>query len=235
MSEHRTKRALWPSGPLVRGYHRPMGLVACPFCRELFETNEAKHCPVCGIELSALAKLPLSHDAAAEEAVPTLPEQEILPFTFWGRGRGPLALIALLGFICFFLPWINESVPSIESFSGFRLSRKLGWSWAPLVAWMVLLPLVLSRRSIFKMQGARAAAFLMSLFPAATVLMLYFKPRPNWVYFTVRYEYQPAFWATLVLSVLAIGFSLRLGGSSRVIETQVKSKAAKRDPSATLH
>lgn len=217
------------------GYHRPMGLVACPFCRELFETGEAKNCPVCGIELSALGKLPLSHDAAAEEAVPTLPEQETLPFTYWGRGRGALALIALLGFVCFFLPWIKESQPEILTFSGFVLARKLGWSWAPLIAWMVLLPLVLSRRSIFKMQGARAAAFLMSLFPAATILMLYFKPRPNWMYFTVRYEFQPAFWATLVLSVVAIVISLRFGGTSRVVTVQAQSPTAKRDPSATLH
>ncbi|MFO0666956.1 MAG: hypothetical protein U0174_23595 [Polyangiaceae bacterium] len=235
MREHRSKRPLWTSNLAPSGYHRAMGLVACPFCRELFETNEAKHCPVCGIELSALAKLPLSHDAAAEEAVPTLPEQEILPFTFWGRNRGPLAAIALVGIVCFFLPWIRESQPNIQNFTGFDLARKLGWSWAPLMSWLTLFPVVMSRRSIFKMQGARAAAFLMSLFPAATILMLYFKPRPNWVYFTVRYEFLPAFWATLALSVLAVVLSLRFGGSSRVIEAQPKSPSAKRDPSATLH
>ena len=212
-----------------------MGLVACPFCRELFEKSEATQCPVCGIELSALGKLPLSHDAAAEEPVPTLPEQEILPFTYWGRNRGALALVAVLGIVCFFLPWIRESHPEEHLFSGFFLARKLGWSWAPLMSWMVLLPVVLSRRSIFKMQGARAAAFLMSLFPAATVLMLYFKPRPSWVYLTVRYEFLPAFWVTLALSVVAVVLSLRFGGSSRVITTQVASPSAKRDPSATLH
>ena len=125
--------------------------------------------------------------------------------------------------------------PAVLLLTTLVLARKLGWSWAPLIAWMVLLPLVLSRRSIFKMQGARAAAFLMSLFPAATILMLYFKPRPNWMYFTVRYEFQPAFWATLVLSVVAIVISLRFGGTSRVVTVQAQSPTAKRDPSATLH
>ena len=40
------------------GYAAAVGLVACPFCREMFEHTEAKQCPVCGMGLRNLADLP---------------------------------------------------------------------------------------------------------------------------------------------------------------------------------
>src|SRR4051812_39510676 len=46
------------------------GLVACPFCRELFPVGEAGSCPECGLDLTALSNLPPSHDAEALEPTP---------------------------------------------------------------------------------------------------------------------------------------------------------------------
>ena len=57
------------------GYPERVGLLACPFCHEMFEEGEAKACPVCGMALTKFEKLPLSLDAAHDEGgVPTAPE-----------------------------------------------------------------------------------------------------------------------------------------------------------------
>ena len=42
-------------------------LNACPFCRALYPSAEAKQCPECGVKLVAMENLPPSLDAAADE------------------------------------------------------------------------------------------------------------------------------------------------------------------------
>src|SRR5262245_13667712 len=84
-------------------------LVACPFCREMFEQGEARACPVCGIRLTALARLPAMQDAsddAWEEPVP--PHMEQLPWWYAGRGRALLLGLAIAGLAMFFAPWVVE-------------------------------------------------------------------------------------------------------------------------------
>src|SRR5262245_22601626 len=116
-------------------------LVACPFCRQLFEPGEASTCPDCGLGLKDLSKLPPSYDAKVEfPDLPTPPHMETLPWTFWGRGRAVLLVLAVLGFFAFFAPWLNESAPEIRVLSGFDLARLRGFFWAPAVAWFVLFP-----------------------------------------------------------------------------------------------
>jgi hypothetical protein len=106
---------------LVR-YSRPrVGLLACPFCRELFEQGEAKACPVCGMELAKFEDLPPSIEAD-EGGVPTAPENELLPWTFFGRSRGPLAILAIVGMVLFFLPWVVRTFPDTRAFATGRPS-----------------------------------------------------------------------------------------------------------------
>src|SRR5205085_9089498 len=83
-------------------------LIACPFCRELFARGEARVCPACGLTLTDISKLPLSHDALAEDfGLPTPPHLETLPWFEVRRGRGFLVAAAVLGFVAFFAPWVN--------------------------------------------------------------------------------------------------------------------------------
>ena len=57
------------------GYPEAGMLLACPFCREMFEEGEAKACPVCGMALTQFDKLPPSLDAIHDEGgVPLAPE-----------------------------------------------------------------------------------------------------------------------------------------------------------------
>src|SRR3954463_7071474 len=104
--------------PTAFGYaaRRRVALLACPFCREMFEEGEAKACPVCGMALAKFETLPLSHDAVHEEGgVPTAPELELLPWTFLGRSKGPLVVLGIAGAVLFFLPWVKLTLPYIDA------------------------------------------------------------------------------------------------------------------------
>jgi hypothetical protein len=210
----------------AKGYARRVGLLACPFCREMFEEGEAKTCPVCGMELAKLHKLPPSIDALHDEAgVPTAPEVELLPRTYLGRSKGPIALLALAGLAFFFLPWVRLTMPYIDAKSAFDLAHeRIGWLWGICAAWVVLIPTVLSRRSILQMRGARVAAAFLSAIPTVAISVLLAKP-PRGGIIPVRYTWDWPMWATLAVSLLAIAFSIRLGGS--VSDIRVKRGSSK--------
>lgn len=194
-------------------YAARVALLACPFCREMFEEGESKTCPVCGMALTPFEKLPPSHDAHAEEGfVPAMPETELLPATYLGRGKGLLVAVALLGLPLFFLPWIHLKIPYAEELSAYDLSRhRLGWLWAVAVAWTVLVPTVLSRRSIVQMRGARVAAAFLAAIPAVSAAILLLRP-PHGQLFTVQFSYGWPLYTTLALSLVGLGLALRLGG-----------------------
>jgi len=189
-----------------------LGIVACPFCREMFDETEASKCPVCGMKLAPLSQLPPSHEQLAEEdPLANSPAEEPLPASYMGRGKGVIGLLAFAGLLLFFLPWIHVYLPDRFDMSGFDLARKIGWSWGSGVAWMILVPTVLSRRSIVKMRGARVAAATLSIVPALTVVIFLAKP-PHSTLVPIRLDYAPAIWATLVVSLIATIVSIRLGG-----------------------
>ncbi len=156
-------------------------LIACPFCRQLFQPNEARICPDCGLGLQDLARLPPSYDAKVEypeEPIP--PHMETLPWTYAGRNRALLIALSIVGFACFFTPWIRETAPELRELTGFGLAQLRGYFWAPAVAYFVMLPLVLSRRSIYKMRGARVAvAFLAAIVLTTVGIRLGFTPKSS--------------------------------------------------------
>ena len=195
------------------GYAAHVGLVACPFCREMFEEGEEEACPVCGMALKKLEQLPPSHDALAEDGdVPVRPELDVLPWTYLGRGRAALVALGVVGIVLFFLPWVHLTMPYIDTKSGFDLAhQRIGWLWSAFAAWMVLVPTVASRRTIFHMRGARVAAGFLSAIPGMAVTILLAKP-PHGGVIPVRYEWGWPMYAMLAISLLAIGFSIRLGG-----------------------
>jgi hypothetical protein len=196
------------------------GLVACPFCREMFRRGEAKRCPACGLALERLEDLPPSPHADAEHEEAPHPDEERLPASYLGRGRGALLGVACLGIAAFFLPWVHERAPEIRSLSGPELaSRQLGWMWAPLIAWMVMIPLVYTRRSVHKMRGARLAVAMLAALGLLTVLLrLAFVPKGTAVD-PLRFDWGLGLWATLALSSIALLLGLGFGGRADVLET----------------
>jgi len=195
----------------------------------MFEEGEAKACPLCGMALTPFDKLPPSLDAE-DGGVPTVPEAEKRPVTDLGRGKGLLLAVALLGFPLFFLPWIHLRLPYDEDLSAFDLSRhRLGWLWAVAVAWTVLVPTVLSRRSIVQMVGARVAAAFLCAIPGISAAILLLRP-PHGTLFTVKFTYGWPLFGTLLLSLVGVVLALRLGG--RRDDIQVKRGSSK---GQTLH
>jgi hypothetical protein len=193
-------------------YARPVALLACPFCREMFERSERQACPVCGVSLVAFEKLPVSEEALSEDGVVREPAWEPLPAAYLRRGRGPLAVLALAGLFVFFAPWVHLTMPDVVSYSGFALARRLGWAWGAGVAWFVLFPTVLSRRSIMKMRGARVAASFLAAVPGVTAALLVARPPHGAHGVPVQFTWEWGLFATLAISVAALGFALAFGG-----------------------
>lgn len=204
-------------------------LVACPFCRAMFERGEAQACPECGLALEALSRLPVArHGDDDDEPLP--PHMEQLPWTYLGRGRGVLLALSVLGVVAFFLPWVRETAPDLQEMSGFQFALKLGWMWAPAVAWFVMIPLVLSRRSIWKMRGARVAvAFLAGVVITCVAARLAFTPAPSPLR-PVRFEWAYGLYLTGLLGVCALAAAIPFGGS--VVELPTKQR---RRGDETLH
>ena len=186
------------------GYPERVMLLACPFCREMFEEGEAKACPVCGMELTKFEKLPPSLDAIHDEGgVPLAPELELLPVDLSGpRQRAARGRSRAIGVVLFFLPWVRLTLPYIDAKSGFDLAhQRIGWLWASFVGWTVLIPTVLSRRNIAQLRGARVAAAFLSAIPAVAVAILLSKP-PHGGIVPVRYTWDWPIYAMLAVSLV---------------------------------
>ena len=208
-------------------------LIACPFCHELFARGEARECPSCGLALTDLAKLPPSHDALAEDdfGIPMQPHLETLPWFELRRGRGILLLGAVLGFIAFFAPWVNMTSPELHLLSGADLAKRSGWIWGACVAWFILFPMTLTRRSIDQMRGARVAAAFLAFVPVITVSILWLMP-PHARYVPIRFDWGWGLYATLVLGVIATVAAVRFGG--RIDDIKV-ARGAVAGRGQTLH
>ena len=201
---------------MALGYSPRVALLACPFCREMFEQGEAKSCPVCGMELAKFEDLPPSIEAD-EDGIPIAPHDEVQPWTYWRRGRLPLALVGLAGMVLFFLPWVVRTFPDTRVYSGFDLAHeRIGWMWGPFAAWSVLVPTVLSRRTIAKMRGARVAAAFLSAVPIVAVANLLLHPPKGTMVggFVIasKIAWQWPIYATLAASIVAVVLSVRFGG-----------------------
>jgi hypothetical protein len=196
-------------------------LVACPFCRQLFEPSEASACPDCGLGLKDLAKLPPSYDALIEyPEVPVPPHMETLPWTYAGRNRALLAALAIAGMVVFFMPWVQETAPELRQLTGFGLARLSGLFWAPAVAWFVVFPLVATRRSIYKMRGARVAVGFLAAIALVTVALLLGRPPQSSAHRVVRIEFAWGLYASALVAFAGVLAALGFGGKLDDIPTQ---------------
>ncbi len=192
-------------------------LLACPFCRELFARGETEGiCPDCGVRLEPLDQLPPSLDVLAEEEAagePVAMEDRPLPWHHFGRGRGALLGVAAAGLLAFFLPWVEVWSPYDATFSGFTLAaRGASWLWGGVAGWFVLIPLVISRRTIAQMRGVRAISALFAALTAAEIVMLVALPPKQHQYVIVDYRFAWGLYASAALSAAGVWLAARLGG-----------------------
>jgi hypothetical protein len=137
----------------------------------------------------------------------------------------------VLGFIAFFGPWVNMTSPEIHLLSGADLAKRSGWIWGACVAWFILFPMTLTRRSIDQMRGARVAAAFLSAIPVLTVSILWLMP-PHARYVPIRFEWGWGIYATLILGLVATFAAVRFGG--RIDDIKV-ARGAVAGRGETLH
>ncbi len=194
-------------------------LFACPFCRSLFPSAEAKQCPDCGVKLVPMENLPQSLDVAVDEHEAgeiVLPEQRVLPWNFFGRNRGALLLIAVLGLGLFFAPWVELRMPEESVRSGFDLARgRAGWLWGGAAGWLVMLPLVWTRRTIQRLRGVRLVTILFAAMTLIEAGMLLSTPPKTQHHVPLEIVWRWGIYASLATSVLGIVTAARLGGTLR--------------------
>ena len=199
-----------------------MALVACPFCREASpRPARGEHggkCALCGVPLVPFRSLPAESEPDDEPA--DEPEWEPLPLRYAGRGRGALAAAAVLGLVAFVAPWVHMTMPDIATYSGVDIARRLGWAWAAGVAWFVLLPIVVSRRSIMQMRGARVATAFLAAIPGMTAALLLARPPHGVRGVPLHFTFAWGLYATLGLSLVAAVVAVTFGG--RVDDIRVR-------------
>lgn len=198
-------------------YPYPMAaLQACPFCRKLFTSGEARACPDCDVALVGMNQLPPSLDALEEEAEQgqvTFPEDQLLPTTYMGRGRGALIALSLAGFGAFFLPWVELTMPEAAVYSAFDLARgRAGWLWGGATAWLVMIPLVLTRRTIARMRGVRVVTILFAAMTFTEALMLWLLP-PRRGVAPLELHFRYGLFLSAAISLVGVVVAARFGGS----------------------
>ena len=196
---------------------RGTGLRACPFCRELFTDDETDTCPECGLVVRDLAELPPSPDAehlSAEEGQHVaVPQAEPLPWKHLGRGRGLLLVCAAVGLVAFYLPWARQTSPETARWTGSEMAHVVKFYWSAFTAWLVLFPAVLSRRTIFKMVGARVAVVCLAAIPGVQALMMLRRPTHVIVKgIPFDFNWGPGIYLTIATSVVATIVAFRFGG-----------------------
>jgi hypothetical protein len=213
-------------------------LLACPFCRELFDRTETEQCPECDIALEPLHRLAPSYEVAEEEAVRwerTRPEDELRPFGDLGRGRGAWLAVAAVSLLLFGLaPWVSITSPHTELRSGYSLaSGPLGFLWGGATAWLVSLALVASRRTIVQMRGVRAILMLFAAMTASEILVLLSMSPAGSPEVRVAYEWAWGLYGSLGTSLLGIGVAARFGGALPQAEAAAAEPAS--EPAHTVH
>jgi hypothetical protein len=118
-----------------------------------------------------------------------------------------------MGLFLFFWPWVHQTLPNDYELSGFFIARRVGWLWGAGVGWLVLVPTVLSRRTIAQLRGARVAAAFLSATSLVSCAILYLRP-PHSAHYKPHFTFEVSFWLTVVVSAVAVALSLRLGGSA---------------------
>jgi hypothetical protein len=193
-------------------------------------------------------QLPPSLDALEEEAEQgqlTLPEDQLLPTSYLGRGRGALIALSLAGIVAFFLPWVELTSPESVVYSAFDLARgRAGFLWGGFTAWLVLIPLVLTRRTIARMRGVRIVTIMFAAMTFTEVLMLWLLP-PRRGITPLELHFRYGLFLSGAISLLAVGVAARFGGKldnlpkflldTRVVAPSGSASVSETSEGRTLH
>jgi hypothetical protein len=157
--------------------------------------------------------------ALAAELAEVPAEDRVVPWTYYRRGRGPLLVVAVLGLAAFFLPWVHLHRPDEIVLRGYDLARARGtWFFGCAIGWFVMIPLVLTRRTVYKMRGVR---IITAMFAALSVVesteLLLHPPHGN-RFVSLSFDWGWGVYATLALGIVGVVLGARFGGRADDID-----------------
>ena len=188
------------------------------------------------MRLVPMENLPPSLDAVANELLEgevVLPEQRPFPWSYFGRNRGALLIVSLIGLGLFFAPWVELRMPEFSVRSGFDLARgRAGWLWGGAAGWFVTVPLLWTRRTIQRLRGIRLVTALFAAMTSMETLMLLSIPPKAQHHVPLEIAWRWGIYASLVTSLVGVVTALRLGGSLSELPPRSSSPAGP-DPAET--
>ncbi len=195
------------------------GLRCCPFCRELYtKDDDVERCPDCGVDLVPFYDVAPSAEARLEQEAlleQTPPEWRTVSFWEWRRGRGLLVVLSVLGLASYALPWFSQTMPETRVLTGYQLARHyVGWLWGGAVGWFILLPLVVTRRTIAAMRGVRIIAAIFAAMTAAEVLVFVNVTASRQSRVIVQFAWEWGIWVSCFVSALGACAAVLFGGTS---------------------
>jgi hypothetical protein len=142
------------------------------------------------------------------------PEDQRLPATYLGRGKGAAALLGALGLGLFFAPWVELARPDSVTLTGHDLATtNAPWLWGGAIGFFLLIPLVVSRRSVAELVGVRIISAFFPLLTLGEAAMLLLNPPSTHSYFSSGLSYSWGLYLSGVVAGAAVLVGARLGGS----------------------
>ncbi len=202
-----------------------VSIQACPFCREAFSRENIVKCPHCGLQLVGMDQLIPDQSLLEDDFEDLVPaHMETLPIFYLGRGRALYLLLSVIGMVLFFSPWVYELSPENQTLTGYDLATRLPWIWAFPTAYFVMIPLILSRRSIYKMRGSRVAVGFLSSMALLTVLLRYFLVPASSKFRPVHIEWAWGLFASGAVAMVSLAAAVWFGGNLVDLPTNQKRR-----------
>jgi hypothetical protein len=199
-------------------------------------------CPECGVDLVPFQSLDHSPESQLElERITEQTPIEYRTLRFWNmrRGKGLLLACALLGLASYALPWFAQTSPETRVLTGFQLARHfVGWLWGGAVGWFILIPLLLTRRTIVAMRGVRMIAAVFASMSALEILVFVNMTASRQNHVLVQFAWEWGIWVSSFISALGTCAALTLGGplpEIRAPQQPVVDRQAKDSRSRWLH
>jgi len=130
-------------------------------------------------------------------------------------------------------------------YSAFDLARgRAGFLWGGVTAWFVMMPLVVTRRTIARMRGVRVVTVMFAAMTLSETLMLWLMP-PRRGLAPLELHFRYGLFVSGAISLVAMAVAARFGGSldnlpkflldARQEPKPVRGAAAESSDGQTLH
>jgi hypothetical protein len=180
--------------------------------------------------------------ALAAELAEVPPEDRTVPWTYYRRNRAALVVVAVLGLVAFFMPWIHLHRPDEIVLRGYDLARARGtWFFGCAIGWFVMIPLVVTRRTVYKMRGVRIITAMFAALSVVESAQLLLRPPHGSRYMPLSFDWGWGLYATLVLGVVGVALAARFGGrgddidSAELLPAPLAGLSPEQSDERTLH